>query len=436
MSKHTKSIIIIGFAVFAMFFGAGNMIFPPYIGREAGSQNLTVMLGFLFSGVGLPLLGILSCSRAGGNMSDLLGKVNKPFTLILGIAIVLAIGPLYAIPRTAATTHEMMVLPILPGASPYLSSLAFFAITFFLVARPSRVVDNIGTILTPALLGILLLIIAKGILMPLGPVVDPVQPQSFGKGVVEGYQTMDAIVSIIFASIILKELKTLGITETKTQQRLTLQAGMIAAGLLCIVYYGLSHLGASASGVAPQGLDRVALLKYIVESHWGFVGKVGLGLAVGLACLTTSIGLVASVAEYFQDLSKGKLPYQLVALVTCVVGFALSILGVSGLLDMVGPFLSLIYPPVMVIILLNLMGERLQKRGVYLFAVIATMVASAISTFADAFPTELLLKLNGFIRSMPLGTQGFGWLVFTLGGILLGLIAVKLFSRSTLAEPV
>lgn len=437
MKKEFKEILIIGFALFAMFFGAGNMIFPPFLGFHGGTKYFPILVGFLLSGVGFPLLGIISCAKAGGSADKLLQKVNVPFAVIMGSAIVLAIGPLYAIPRTGATTFEMMVQPLMPTASPIIINAIYFIITFLLVANPTSVVDNVGKFLTPALLVTLAIILIKGFIDPISTIADTGSTQGLGYGFAEGYQTMDAIASIIMASIVITELRSLGVTDTNQQIKKALQAGAISSVLLGIIYLGLGHLGAVATGMFSQDITRVALLQGIVAQLLGNPGKIILGVAVGLACLTTSIGLTASVSEYFVKLSKGKLNYKVLALITSIIGYALSIIGVERLLQVIGPFLGIMYPPVMIIILLNLTGKALQYRGVYVTAVIVSLISSIFSTFAaDPFKMAWAQGVDKFQKALPGGAIGFGWVPLTLVAILVGYILSKALKNTPMGDRV
>lgn len=434
-----NDILVIGFAVFAMFFGAGNLIFPPALGQLHGDKYIIVMVGYLLSGVLLPLLGIISAAKSGGNMDSLLSKVNPVFAKVMGMFIVLTIGPLYAIPRTAATTHEMMVLPILPGAPVVIVNLVYFLITYFLVANPSSVVDNVGKILTPGLLIMLAVIIIVGIIKPLGAPVPTNNPSSIlATGFNEGYQTMDAIVSIIFASIIVNELVSLGIKRGRKQLTMTMKAGAISALLLAVIYVGLCYLGASVSG-SVEGInhtgDRVQLLKDIVTHLLGNGGKFALGIAVGLACLTTSVGLTASTAEYFGDITKHKVSYKGLAIVICVVSYALSTLGVTGLITILGPYLGIIYPPVMVVILLNLLPKALHKRGIFILGVVGAFLVS-IPEAMPGFKITAFDGINNFYKSLPLGSMGFAWFLMASLFIIIGFILSKTLKNSIFNEDV
>ncbi|MEW5900274.1 MAG: branched-chain amino acid transport system II carrier protein, partial [Acidobacteriota bacterium] len=318
MSKKVNDVVWVGLALFAMFFGAGNLIFPPYMGFIAGSSWSVALLGFLITGIGMPLMGIMASARAGGTVEHLAGRVNSVFGRIFSIVVILAIGPLLAIPRTAATTFEMGVRPNIPGAPAAISSLVYFGLTLFFALNPKKVVDKIGKILTPFLLLTLALIIIKGIFSPLGPLAGTELDNAFGRGFREGYQTMDAMASVVFAEIIIAAMIYKGYSRASDQVRMTSLAGLIAASGLGLVYGGLMYLGASSGGLFPAEIERTTLLIGITQGILGVAGKMALGLAVGLACLTTSIGLTATVGDYFSTLSKGKLSYKGICLATCL----------------------------------------------------------------------------------------------------------------------
>ncbi|MEG0371090.1 MAG: branched-chain amino acid transport system II carrier protein, partial [Clostridium sp.] len=206
MNKSIKDIIIVGFALFAMFFGAGNLIFPPTLGLATGDAWLPGMIGFLVTGIGLPLLGILAASKAGGSLEDVGNKVNGTFSRIFAVAIMLSIGPLFAIPRTAATTFEIGVQPFFGQSSTLMVaivSIIFFAVTVYFSINPSTVVEKVGKILTPVLLISLLVIIVKGIFSPMGDPISTGIEGSFGRGFTDGYNTMDALASMVFAGIVI-----------------------------------------------------------------------------------------------------------------------------------------------------------------------------------------------------------------------------------------
>jgi LIVCS family branched-chain amino acid:cation transporter len=418
MSRRIADVIWVGLALFAMFFGAGNLIFPPYMGFMAGSLWSIALLGFLMTGITMPLLGIMASARAGGTVEHLAGRVDPKFARILSIVILLAIGPLLAIPRTAATTFEMGVRPNLPWVGPAASSVVFFLLTLFFALNQSKVVDKIGKILTPFLLATLVLIILKGVLAPLSPITAGSLPNAFSSGFREGYQTMDAMASVVFAEIIIAALVFKGYVRVSDQVRLASLAGLIAATGLGLVYGGLMYLGATSRSLFPPDIERTTLLINITQGILGGAGKIALGLAVSLACLTTSIGLTATVGDYFSALSKGKIGYKSICVATCIFSGIFATVGVTRIVTIAVPLLILVYPVVIVLIILTIIGRSKIDRAIYAGAVIGAMLTSIFDALTSAgLP---FAPVNNLISYIPLAKAGFPWVLPALGGGVIG----------------
>ena len=301
-NKSIKDIIIVGFALFAIFFGAGNLIFPPHIGVMAGKRWYEVMLGFIMSDPLIPVAGVIVTASVGGKADDLGKRVSPTFSKILGAVSILIIGPLFSVPRTAATTHEVAVRQILPNVpiqvTSIVTSVIFFAITLFLVLNPGKVIDKIGKYLTPGLLIVLIIIIVTSIIKPMGQMQDtPVKP-FFMIGFTEGYQTMDALGSALMSGIVITDLVRRGYTDKKEQFSAMIGVGIVTFILLAFVYGGLTFVGATAGEYFTEETPRVELLVGIVDRMFGSTGKVCAGLVVSLACLTTSVGLTATCGNF------------------------------------------------------------------------------------------------------------------------------------------
>jgi branched-chain amino acid:cation transporter, LIVCS family len=422
MNKKIYDIGLVGFALFAMFFGAGNLIFPPYMGFLSGSTWSVALLGFLITGIGMPLMGIIASARAGGTVEHLAGRVGPKFARVLSIVIILAIGPLLAIPRTAAVTYEMGILPNLPWISRAVGSLMFFSITFFFALNQSKVVDKIGKILTPFLLITLLFIILKGIFFPMAVPTEGSLSSPFSSAFREGYQTMDAMASIVFAEIIIAALIFKGYKKVKDQVKMASLAGVIAATGLGFVYGGLMYLGATSRSLFAADIERTELLINIAYQILGNTGKVALGLAVSLACLTTSIGLTATVGDYFSSITKGKLKYKVICVVTVLFSGVFATVGVNKIVQIAVPFLVMVYPVAIILILLTIFGGRKIHRKVYTGAVIGALAVSVFDALTNAgLPISFA---NDLISYIPLAQDGFAWIIPALIGGLIGLAAV------------
>ena len=424
MNKKTfTDVIVVGFALFAMFFGAGNLIFPPSLGLIAGDKWSIALIGFLLTGVGMPLLGILAVSKSGGTMENFAGKVSPTFAKILGTVIMLAIGPLLAIPRTGATTFEMGILPIFPNASPILVSAIFFAITLFFVISPSKVIDSIGKVLTPVLLITIGFIIFKGVTTPVGELAVTNLENPFSRGFTEGYQTMDALGSIVLTSIVIAGLIAKGYTEQKQQMKLTVLSGIIAATGLLLVYGGLAYLGATAVNIFPADMGKTDLIINITALLLGDFGKIALGLVVGLACLTTAIGLTATAGEFFNKLTNNRVSYRTIVILITVFSAIVSNAGVETIVSFAVPLLVTVYPVAIALIVLSIFDGFIKSRGVYIGAVFGALLVSLFDALAAIGVN--ISSVQGIIGMLPFSTQGFGWIAPAVVCALIGALLFR-----------
>lgn len=409
MNKRIKDYLVIGFALFAMFFGAGNLIFPPALGRQTGSGFLISIIGFLITGVGLPLLGILSCIKSGGNFELMANKVGKKFSIITTTALILSIGPMVAIPRTAATTFELSLHPLFPSVKPFIIILIYFIITLAFVLNPTSIVDNIGKFLTPILMIMLSLIIIKGIILPIGPITNTHFNNLFSGSLLQGYQTMDAMAAVIFASIIITSVKNKGYTSSNSILKTTIYSSIVAVIGLSFIYGGLLYLGSQTTTLFGQDISKTQLITEIAKNILGSFGTVTLSISVGLACLTTSIGLTATASEFFTRLSKGKLPYKFNAIAISIISMIIALNGVDKIVSFASPVLDILYPVIIVIILLNLLGNIIKNNSIVSITVYVTLLFSIISTIHSINPNIHFTKT--IFNFIPLSSLGFIWVI-------------------------
>ncbi len=400
-----RELFVSGFALFSMFFGAGNLIFPPTLGLMMGTDWLPSFLGFALSGVGLVVLGAIATTRCGGGVMDIAAKVGRPFAMIYGTLMILAIGPGLAIPRTAAMTHELLSSAFLPNLPLWVTSLVFFAITLFFTLNPGRIIDRLGQFLTPALLFVLAVIIVKTLLFPHAPVVTEHLP-AFSSSFVEGYQTLDVIAALAFTSIVIEGFRLKGY-EGSSLMSLTVKSCLIAGIALCLIYGGLLYMGAVFSGIAPADIEKVPLLVFSSRELLGTIGMAFMVIAMALACLTTSIGLTATVGLFFKNLSRGKLSYNLVAIVSSVFSAIVAVNGLERILEVSVPILLGIYPVSISLIVLALFG--IERRS----TAVGVMIGSLIPA------VDQVLALFGMGPILPEAFGPFFWMVPT---IVLGLL--------------
>lgn len=417
--KKTVDTLVVGFALFSMFFGAGNLLFPPYLGLISGEHWLTSFVGFALADVGLALLVIIAAAKVNGKFGDILIRSGKKLSVIIGAASVLCIGPLLAIPRTAATTYEMGIQPIF-GTSGNIASIIvsviFFGLTLTLTIRPTKVVDIVGKVLTPLLILSLIVLIILGIVNPIGDISPNVliDKNLFAEGVSQGYLTMDALASGVFAGIIISAIASKGYNDPGERVKLTIKSGLVAGIALALIYGGLTYLGATLSNKYGIDTPRALLMVEISSALLGNTGKVLLGVIVSLACLTTSIGLTSATGEYFSEATNGKLKYETIVIAVCVFSAVISNFGVGAIIQLSAPILEIVYPVFMALVLLSLVCHNVKNDNVFKGAAYVTLVVSLLSV------SNGLWGVAPFMEKLPLASLGFSWVLPAIGGAIVG----------------
>lgn len=407
MQKKTslvRDIIVVGFALFSMFFGAGNVIFPPYLGLESGSQWVSGFATYFIADIGLAMLAMFALLRVCSSEA-VVSRVGQIPAAVLMSAIILCVGPMVAIPRTSATTYEMAIVPNLSGVSPVVFSILFFALILALCIRESAVVDIVGKILTPLLLLGLFAIIIKGVITPLcEPSALPQIANVAVTGIKAGYQTMDALAALPFGIIVLQSVTAKGYDSGRKQFRVVGGSAVLAGILLLAVYMGLAYLGATVSAQYTNDIGRAQLIMVIIEALMGKVGMVLFGVVVGLACVTTAVALTSSAAAYFTELCCGKVSYKVFVIAICVFSAVVSNLGLDRIVAVAAPVLDVIYPPTLVLIFISLLAPHLPDRisrgaaiGALLTSILCTLTANGV-----AIP---------LVESLPLYDLGLSWLI-------------------------
>lgn len=436
--KFIKENLAVGFMLFALFLGAGNIIFPPQLGQNAGTEFMPAMLGFLITGVGLPLLGIVVVAKNGGDLQTIANRIHPVFAIIFTSIVYLSIGPLFAIPRTAAVSYEVGIAPhladIAGGKLPLLiTTFVFFAICLYLAINPTKLVDRIGKILTPALLVVILLLAIKTFLSPMGVFGEPhgeFDTKAFSIGFVEGYFTMDALASLVFGILIVQSLQARGIMERGKQVTITVFAGIVAALGLSFVYISLGYLGVTSTDSIGYIGDGAAIITAASKVLYGNAGLIILSLVITLACITTAVGLISANATFFAKLFPS-MSYKTLAVVFTLFSFLISNFGLSTLLAITLPVLLFIYPIAIVLMLLVLVDKAFNRaRIVYALALIATSLVSLYDGIKGAgFEIEWYGKLLGYL---PLTDQSLGWLLPAIVGLAIGWV-IHLMTRKNTA---
>lgn len=420
----TKDVLLTGFALFAMLFGAGNLIFPPMLGYETNSSWIPTMLAFTITGVGFPFLGILSVSIVGNGIKDFANRVSPMFSTIFAIISILAIGPMLAIPRTGATAYEITFLHngMNNTIYKYIYLICYFGIVILFSLRANKVIERVGKILTPILLLLLFLIIVKGIFFSGLSIKPDIYPHAFKRGFLEGYQTMDTIASIAYAGIILKAIKNGRNLTQKQEFAFLIKAGLVAILSLALIYGGFALVGAKMHSVLVTN-DKIELLVKTTSYLLGGYGNLILAICVAGACLTTAIGLVATVGEFFSSITSFK--YEKIVVFTVIISFLLSILGVENIIRISVPILVFIYPVMISLIILNLFGKYIKNDYIYKGVVLFTGIIGLIESLASIGITNTYT--NSVLEILPFSDYGLTWLFPGLiGYILFSLIFRKI----------
>ena len=415
--KDLVNALVIGFALFATFFGAGNLIFPPQLGLLSGKKWLLCFVAYLLADAGLAVGAVLSAVKKGGGLENQMSRLGRIAARVLCIALMLIVGPLVIVPRTGATTYEMSIKPLFPGLSPWIFSVLFFGVVALLTIKPAAVVDIIGKFLTPVLLVTLLVLCVKGIVSPLGTPAESVMGgMEIRNGLISGYQTMDALVSLSLAVIVVKSVKDKGYHERKKQAGMISVACLVAFIGLLLVYAGLNYLGATVSGQGLEGLSGTELMVEITRRLLAQAGTILLGVIVLLACLTTAIGTTSAAADYFSGVLKNKVPYSTLVLIICGCGVLLSNLGTTQIIALAEPVLSLLYPVFLTQVFPNFFTDKIRNKWVFRGAAIGALLFAAADLLYSSFGVAGL----SFVDAVPLASLGLGWVLPAAAGGIIG----------------
>ncbi len=445
-----KAYLIIGTMLFALFFGAGNLIFPAQLGQYAGENVWVAMAGFLTTGVGLPLLGILAIGFSRSrDLQDLSSRVHPVYGLLFTAALYLTIGPFFALPRTAAVSYEVGIMPFVSDGALTIGllvfSLVFYAISLLLSLNPTRMVDSIGKFLAPAILVVLGLLLVAAFVSPMGeagPAQDGYATGAFLTGFTEGYNTMDALASLVFGIIVISAVKKMGVTSSKGLLSATLRSGAVAAGLLAIVYTGIAYLGATSTSELGLLDTGGPVLSGASAHYFGTFGAALLAVIIILACLTTAIGLTVANAEFFHKLTPS-ISYRTYVFIFTVFSLVVTNAGLSNIITYSIPVLMFLYPLAIVLILLAFLSPLFgHHRIVYVTAIFVTFLISVVDglktltgSLEVANPAWLQSIIDFYDQILPLYNDGLGWLVPALIAIALSAIVAFILKGGRSKSP-
>ena len=431
--------IYIASMLFGLFFGAGNLIFPVHMGQMAGAKVWPAILGFLVTGVGLPLLGVaaLGISRSSG-LFELGSRVSKPYSMFFTCLLYLTIGPFFAIPRCANTAFTVGIENILPEGSNvqlylFIFSLVFFGLALFFSLRPGKILIWVGKILNPAFLLFLAILVVVAMLNPSATVSEVIPEgsyatQSFFTGFLEGYNTMDALASLAFGIVVVRVINGLGIAEPNDVASSTVKSGIFSCAFMALIYIAITIVGTQSRGAFATSANGGIALAQIAQYYLGNVGLIVLACTVTLACLKTSVGLITSCAETFSGLFAKGPSYKLWTIIFSLMSFLFANFGLNSIISYSIPVLMFLYPLAITLILLSLCGKFFNyDKSVFVCVTVFTLIPAVYDLIAS-LPEGLFNAIGGpaiksvMVKILPFSDLGLGWLCPALLGLVIGLV--------------
>lgn len=420
-----KNRLLMGITLFSMFFGAGNLIFPPFVGAMAGKSSLIAGAGFALSAIGLPILGVAAVTKSGG-LENLASRVHKKFAFVYILILYLSIGPCLAIPRTASTSFSMAVVPFVKEVKEghqLIYSIVFFVVAMLIALKPEKLTEYLGKKLTPCLLVLIVIIFVGSFLHPAGKLALPTggyEELPMIKGFLDGYQTMDTLAALNFGMIIAMNIREKGIQKEQSIMKETIFAGWIAGIILCIVYGMLLYTGAISSETFKGAKDGTEILTALTQFLFGRVGVIILALVFLIACLNTCIGLLSCCGKYFHSIVP-KISYRNWVFLFAFVSVIISNIGLTKILELSVPVLNAIYPVAIVLIILAYIEPFIGRyRAIYPFVVTFCVISSIIEALEKK--NIVIYGITSLMKQMPFYNAGFGWIIPSIVGVILAIL--------------
>ena len=436
-----KELLMIGLMVFSVFFGAGNLIFPPIIGKQAGTNVVTTMLFFSITAIIFPILGVVAVAKSNG-LRNLANRVDPIFSIIFTIATYLAIGPALAMPRAGTLPFEIAISPYIPANVPkglilFIYTTVFFGVVYWLSLSPNKLLERISKITSPIFLVLIFMLFVGTFLKPMGGYMppEPLYAKNMGlQGFLDGYLTLDALAGLNYGLVVVYVIKQKNVLEESKIAKIVISTGIFAGILLFVVYMMLAHVGASSISKFPNTSNGAEILAAVMKYLYGNFGAVLLACMFTVACLNIGVGLTTSLSQYFHSMVK-RVPYKVWATIWVIWSYMLANLGLNKIMEYSVPVLLAIYPASLVLIVLALIDKYIKGSStVYRFAIYPTVVISIIHTL-DKINIEIPLA-SSLVKKLPLQSADLGWLSAAGICFVIGFIISKVTEKNTVNEAV
>ena len=436
-----KELLMIGLMVFSIFFGAGNLIFPPIIGKQAGTSVFTTMFFFSITAIIFPILGVVAVAKSDG-LRNLANRVDPIFSIIFTIAAYLAIGPALAMPRAGTLPFEIAISPYIPANVPkglilFIYTTVFFGVVYWLSLSPNKLLERISKITSPIFLVLILMLFVGTFLKPMGGYMppEPLYAKNMGlQGFLDGYLTLDALAGLNYGLVVVYVIKQKNVLEESKIAKIVISTGIFAGILLFVVYMMLAHVGASSISKFPNTSNGAEILADVMKYLYGNFGAVLLACMFTVACLNIGVGLTTSLSQYFHSMVK-RVPYKVWATIWVIWSYMLANLGLNKIMEYSVPVLLAIYPASLVLIVLALIDKYIKGSStVYRFVIYPTVVISIIHTL-DKINIEIPLA-SSLVKKLPLQSADLGWLSAAGICFVIGFIISKVIEKNTVNEAV
>ena len=425
-----SKILIIGLMLFAMFLGAGNVIFAPIVGQQAGTNIWVAMGGFLITGVGLVLLAIMALTRGGGTVEKLASRVHPKFAVVFSILLFLALGPFYVIPRTTSVVYEIAIKPVVGSDNTslylFIFSVIFIGLTILLSWNTTKFVDRLGKMIAPVFSILLLVLVVTSIVNPMGEIGEPQEEYMNGvflKGFTQGYLTMDVLAAFVFGGIFIKSIKGYGIKSEKEVSKIFIKAGLITTAGLVALQVSMAWIGATSVDAIGFKENGGEILAQSSEFLLGPVGIYMIGLVILLTGITTNVACLGAVSEYFERI-QSSLSYKKWIIVFAILSLIFTNFGLNTILTMASPVLLLLYPLAIALIALIFANNMFNgHQSVYVGTIIGVGIVAILDALKDAGIAPD--AINDTFSFIPLFANGAGWIITGIIGFIVGLVIAK-----------